>query len=98
MRTLKPGTIVQMKVSTAKWMLDHPEIYTFANNWKASYVKEFDREAIIHMLCCLGEPVYGVVLDQNEQAYKVLWAIGHKKSETTWYWVERKHFDIVRAK
>lgn len=97
MRTLKPGTIVKMKESNAKWMLDHPDIYYVKGKLRKKDVSFYETETKIHMLCCMGEPIYGIILQcslPDLGTYKILWAMG--SLNTRYYCEYPSHFTVVR--
>ena len=92
MNSLKNGTKVLMGETSAKWMLDHPDIYAVGNKVDQ---KLFDIEVQLHMLCTMGEPVYGTITGTATDAaiYKIRWQVGALKAE---YYLERRHFEVVK--
>lgn len=83
---------VKLKSSYAKWHLDHPEIYEI--NGKMDELYETD--ILIHLVCCLGEPVYGRIIKASRTMNKcwlVKWKIGNLSTQ---YYVERHHFNTSK--
>ncbi len=87
---MKIGQKVILKPSYAKWHLNHPEIYTNGISWD----KEYEEETLLHLVCCLGEPVYGKVLRyySDTRTALVKFRVGNI---TVKYWVERHHVEKV---
>lgn len=85
---------VRLNPRYARWHLDNPEVYESPSGRVDS---EYETETLIHLACCLGEPVYGVVDGVNvcgeEKYYHVYWKLGNLKMD---YWVERKDFTKVQ--
>lgn len=88
---MKIGDRVQLKKSYAKWHLDHPDIYFFKNVASAC----FDNDTVIHLACCLGEPVHGEILEVDRYVGSMLvqFKIGTLSMR---YWVEEKHVKAIR--
>lgn len=81
---------VQLKPSYAKWHLDHPEIYEVNGHMDDKY----ENDTLIHLICCLGEPVYGTIIRKgNDNCWLVKWKVGNLSTQ---YYVERHHIDISR--
>lgn len=89
MRTNLIGKTVTMGKRYAKWHLDNPDIYGAADY----EYKEFDTESVMHMLCCMGEPVFGVVIEKGSfGCWLIEYEVAGLKTE---YYVERKDFTII---
>jgi hypothetical protein len=81
------GDRVQLKISYAKWHLDHPEIY--GENSESS---SFEEETQLHLVCCLGEPVYGKIIRYgNMDCFHVKWRVGNLSAT---YYVDPK--DLIK--
>lgn len=88
---LKNGRIIKLKPSYAKWHLDHPEIYFKPDG---TIDKLYVSETLLHLTCCLGEPVYGRVIGESrstKDCWLVKWKIGPFKAE---YYVEKDHIEV----
>lgn len=84
------GKKVQMKVSNAKWYLDHPDIYEIFG--KIECVEEFDIETQIHLMCGLGVPVTGKVLSKGNGCWLVQWSVAALRAT---YYIDRKNFTVI---
>lgn len=92
---MKHGTKVRLKESYARWHLDHPDVY-----WNGVTHTDdcYENETIIHLACCLGEPVHGEVqaimthFPFMETTYMVKFKVGRY---TMTYWVEKKHVELL---
>ena len=83
-------TRVKLKRSFAKWYLDNPEIYKYSNG-KVSM--DYETDTLIHLICCLGEPVYGTIIEKGSHGcWLVKWKIGKFSTE---YYASKRHFDII---
>lgn len=81
---------VQLKPSYAKWHLDNPEIYGF----KGALLDLYESETLLHLVCCLGEPVYGKIIAKgNSGCWLVQWKVGNLSAK---YYVDRHHFDTTK--
>jgi hypothetical protein len=81
---------VQLKQSCAKWHLEHPEIYGF----KGALLDPYETDTLLHLVCCLGEPVYGKVIAKgNSGCWLVKWEIGDLSAQ---YYVARHHFNVTK--
>lgn len=94
---MKLNTKVRLKKSYAKWHLEHLDVYFVGGDFNKRCDPSYEGETQLHLVCCLGEPVYGKVLRVNtflnlSSTYLVKFKIGKYKTE---YWVEEKHVDIV---
>ncbi len=87
------GRKVRLKQSFAKWHLNHPDIYESARGIDPCY----EEETLIHLACCLGEPILGIVAahsrhSSNYQTYYIQFTLGRLRMS---YWVERKHVEFL---
>lgn len=81
---------VRLKPSCAKWFLNNPEIYV--NYSTGTMSNNYEIETLIHLICCLGEPVYGKIINHgNSDCWLVKWKIGNLSTQ---YYTARHHFDI----
>lgn len=83
---------VKLKPSYAKWHLDHPEIYEFNGEVHEAY----EVETLLHLMCCMGVPVYGKILKESKnipKTYKVKFRVGRLSMS---YWVERPNIIAVK--
>ncbi len=85
---LEIGQKVTMKVSGAKWYLNHPEVYVgpkgIDSNW--------EEETLVHLICCLGESVPGKIVAYGTNCYKVDFRISNLLAS---YYVDRRNFEVV---
>jgi hypothetical protein len=88
---LKIGNIVRLKQNHAKWCLEHPEIYQL---FDGTIAKDYEIETQLHLVACLGEPVYGIITGYGSfNSYLVELKSG--EFQTTYY-VGREH--VVKIK
>lgn len=87
---LEIGTKVQLKQSQAKWYLDHLDIYFRPDGTFDDY---YETETQLHLLCCLGEPVYGTIKGYGIDCYLVEWECG---SYSTTYYIEKRDFTVSK--
>jgi len=81
---MRKSDSVQMLESYARWHLENPCLYNFLKDGNPS--KKSDTEIQVHLLCCLGEPVYGLVVQRGDGPlpyYKVKFTID-RLSITRW--------------
>lgn len=88
---LNVGQKVKLKISHAKWYLDHPEIYESAKGID----KEYKKETMLHLVCALGEPVYGKIINVNGYSgnYLVRFRVANLIST---YWISIKHIEVIK--
>lgn len=84
------GKKVQMKVSNAKWYLDHPDVYELCG--KLACVKEFDTETQIHLMCAIGVPVIGKIIGKGNDCWNVQWSVAALRAT---YYIDRKYFTVI---
>ncbi len=87
------NTKVKLKPTLAKWHLNHPDI--FVCDPLHPIPKKYEPELLIHLACCLGEPVYGTVIGNgsSKNCWLVKWKIGDLSTQ---YYVDRHHFDVTK--
>ncbi len=87
---MKIGDKVQLKPSYAKWYLNHPDIYV---NGYDEVDRFYEKETLMHLMCCLGEPIYGVVTKNGSmRCYGVKWKIGNLSA---FYFVTKRNVEVV---
>ncbi len=88
---IKPGDLVQMNLSNARWHLKHPEIYTFnGSSWDSNY----DEETLIHLMCIFDIPVIGKVIRPGSM--KRTWYVHFKVANlNARYVVERRSITLL---
>ncbi len=90
---IKIGDIVQLRPSYARWYLEHPEICFSHYNKKEE--ADFDKSMKLHLTCCLGEPVFGKVIQPSrstENCWLVRWRVGSFEDS---YYIGPEH--IIRG-
>ncbi len=86
------GKQVTLRPSYARWHLDHPELYEGGSGVDECY----EEETLIHLICCLGEPVYGTILAERDFEYTWIYEVRFKISNLTMtYWVSARHIRYV---
>lgn len=83
------GKKVLMKKRIAKWHLETPEVYG-ALGGKVD--DNYESDTLLHLVCCLGEPVYGRVMHEGTDCYMVAFKVGNIKAA---YYINRKDFTVV---
>ena len=82
---------VRLKPSYAKWYLDHPDVYE-APSGKMDV--EYEQHTLLHLTCCLGEPVYGKVIGIGiDGCVLVKWKVGKFTAE---YYVKNLQFEVIK--
>jgi hypothetical protein len=84
---------VQLNPKSARWHLDHPEIYEVPGSRKVDL--NYENDTLIHLMCCLGEPVYGEVVTKthsNPDTWRVKFKIADLEMQ---YCVEREHVTFL---
>ncbi len=94
---MRINTKVRLKESCARWHLDHLDLYFVAGDFTRKPDYSYETETILHLICCLGEPVYGKIIEINHfihgpYYYLVQLKIGKYKAK---YWVEKKHVEVL---
>lgn len=84
------GKRVLMKRKNAKWYLEHPEVYHV--HVAGNMDEDYEPETLLHLVCALGEPVYGIVIDEGNDCWMVSWRVG---SLSATYLIDRTSFTVV---
>jgi hypothetical protein len=86
---MKIGSKVLMKVSDAKWHLDHPEIYQKPSGGMDVF---YETEVLIHLMCAIGVPVLGTVIKKStteKETYLIRFEVANL---STTYYLNKKNF------
>lgn len=83
---------IMLKLSAAKWHLDHPEVYQRPNGEMDDY---YENETLLHLVMAMGEPVVGTVIGYggDSDTYHVAFEAGGIKMA---YYAERNHLIKVK--